>query len=54
MKVVRAALQDATSVAGLLVTTGAMIAEAPKKERRHAGRYARRRHGSDAALFRAL
>jgi chaperonin GroEL len=31
-KVVRAALQDAASVAGLLVTTEAMIAEAPKKE----------------------
>ncbi|MGX9121109.1 TCP-1/cpn60 chaperonin family protein, partial [Mesorhizobium sp. BHbsci] len=32
VKVVRAALQDAASVAGLLVTTEAMIAEAPKKE----------------------
>ncbi|TDR89686.1 chaperonin GroEL [Enterovirga rhinocerotis] len=31
-KVVRAALQNAASVAGLLVTTEAMIAEAPKKE----------------------
>jgi chaperonin GroEL len=31
-KVVRSALQDAASVAGLLVTTEAMIAEAPKKE----------------------
>ncbi|HMO28260.1 chaperonin GroEL, partial [Enterovirga sp.] len=31
-KVVRAALQDAASVAGLLVTTEAMVAEAPKKE----------------------
>ncbi len=31
-KVVRAALQDAASVAGLLVTTEAMIAEKPKKE----------------------
>jgi chaperonin GroEL len=30
-KVVRAALQDASSVAGLLVTTEAMVAEAPKK-----------------------
>ena len=39
VKVVRTALQDAASVAGLLVTTEAMIAEAPKKERRrrHAG-----------------
>ncbi len=30
-KVVRCALQDAASVAGLLITTGAMIAEKPKK-----------------------
>ncbi len=30
-KVVRAALQDAASVAGLLVTTEAMVAELPKK-----------------------
>ena len=32
VKVVRSALQDAASVAGLLVTTEAMISEAPKKE----------------------
>ena len=31
-KVVRVALQDASSVAGLLVTTEAMIAEMPKKD----------------------
>ncbi len=31
-KVVRAALQDAASIAGLLVTTEAMIAEKPKKD----------------------
>ncbi|MGJ3264244.1 MAG: chaperonin GroEL [Salinarimonas sp.] len=31
-KVVRTALQDASSVAGLLITTEAMIAEAPKRE----------------------
>jgi chaperonin GroEL len=31
-KVVRCALQDAASVAGLLITTEAMIAEKPKKE----------------------
>jgi chaperonin GroEL len=31
-KVVRTAIQDAASVAGLLVTTEAMIADAPKKE----------------------
>ncbi|WP_309083790.1 chaperonin GroEL [Chelativorans sp.] len=32
MKVVRTALQDAASVAGLLVTTEAMVAELPKRE----------------------
>ncbi|WP_011579704.1 MULTISPECIES: chaperonin GroEL [Chelativorans] len=32
MKVVRTALQDAASVAGLLITTEAMIAELPKKD----------------------
>ncbi len=32
VKVVRTALQDASSVAGLLVTTEAMVAEKPKKE----------------------
>jgi chaperonin GroEL len=31
-KVVRTALEDAASVAGLLVTTEAMVAELPKKE----------------------
>ena len=31
-KVVRVAVQDAASVAGLLITTEAMVAEAPKKE----------------------
>jgi len=31
-KVVRAALQDAASVAGLLLTAEAMVAEMPKKE----------------------
>ena len=31
-KVVRVALQDASSVAGLLVTTEAMVADRPKKE----------------------
>ena len=34
-KVVRCALQDAASVAGLLVTTEAMVAELPKKEHAH-------------------
>ena len=32
VKVVRIALQDAASVAGLLITTEAMIADAPKKD----------------------
>jgi chaperonin GroEL len=31
-KVVRVALQDAASIAGLLITTEAMVAEMPKKE----------------------
>ena len=31
-KVVRAALQGAASVAGLLITTEAMVAEVPKKQ----------------------
>jgi chaperonin GroEL (HSP60 family) len=31
-KVVRTALQDASSVAGLLITTEAMVAELPKKK----------------------
>ena len=31
-KVVRTALQDAASVAGLLITTEAMVAELPKSE----------------------
>ena len=30
-KVVRTALQDAASIAGLLITTEAMVAELPKK-----------------------
>ena len=51
-KVVRVALQDASSVAGLLVTTEAMVAERPKKEfwrSAYAGwRYGR--HGWDGLL----
>jgi chaperonin GroEL len=31
-KVVRTALQDAASIAGLLITTEAMVAELPKKK----------------------
>jgi chaperonin GroEL len=34
-KVVRCALQDASSIAGLLITTEAMVAERPKKETPH-------------------
>ena len=34
-KVVRVALQDAASVAGLLITTEAAIGEAPKKDSGH-------------------
>jgi chaperonin GroEL len=37
VKVVRTALQDAASVAGLIITTEASIAEAPKKEAAGAG-----------------
>ncbi len=36
-KVVRTALQDAASIAGLLITTEAMVAEAPKKDEPAAG-----------------
>ena len=43
-KVVRAALQNAASIAGLLITTEAMVAERPKKENA-ASRHARRWHG---------
>ena len=35
-KVVRIALQDAASIAGLMITTEAGVAEAPKKEAGHA------------------
>ena len=35
-KVVRCALQDASSIAGLLITTEAMVAERLKKEAAHA------------------
>ena len=49
-KVVRAALQDAASVAGLLVTTEAMVAEAPKKGVPCPGDAGRRRNGRDGFL----
>jgi chaperonin GroEL len=43
-KVTRYALQNAASVAALILTTDAMVAELPKDEK--AGRrHARRRHG---------
>ena len=48
-KVVRTALQDAASVAGLLITTEAMITEAPKKKARLA-MPRRRRHGRHGLL----
>ena len=49
-KVVRTALQVAASIAGLIITTEAMIAEKPKRgvggRRRHARRHGRHgRHG---------
>ena len=43
-KVTRLALQNAASVAGLLLTTEVMVAEAPKEEAEHA-HGAPRRHG---------
>ena len=36
-KVVRSALQNASSIAGLLITTECSVAEAPKKEEPMAG-----------------
>jgi chaperonin GroEL len=44
-KVVRTALQNAASVAGLLLTTEALIAEKPKKEDKAAGGHAGHGHG---------
>ncbi len=44
-KVVRTALQDAASVAGLLVTTEAMVAEKPEKKAPAMPPGAARRHG---------
>ena len=51
-KVVRTALQDAASVAGLLITTEAMIAELPKKDSGAPADAAdgRRRHGRHGFL----
>ena len=36
-KVVRTALQNASSIASLLLTTEALISEIPEKEEKHAG-----------------
>jgi len=36
-KVTRTALQNAASIAGLMITTECMVAEAPKKEEAHGG-----------------
>ena len=47
-KVTRLALQNATSVAGLLLTTEAMIAEAPKQEKEGGG--AQHGHGMDGMM----
>jgi chaperonin GroEL (HSP60 family) len=44
--------RDATSIAGLLMTTEAMVAEKPKKEATYAAHAARRRHGLLAGLHR--
>jgi chaperonin GroEL len=44
-KVTRLALQNASSVAGLLLTTEAMIAEQPKEESAGAGAHAGHDHG---------
>ena len=53
-KVVRTALQDAASVAGLLITTEAMVAEKPETEGRCPGRrHARHgRHGRHDVISR--
>ena len=44
-KVVRCALQDAASVAALLVTTEVMVAELPRKVRTSVGRWRYGRNG---------
>ena len=54
-KVVRAAIQNAASVAALLITTEAMIAELPKKNARRRRRHAPgRRHGRHGLLIQPL
>jgi len=44
-KVVRSALQNAASVASLMLTTEALIAERPKEEKAAAGGHAGHGHG---------
>ena len=51
-KVVRVALQDAASIAGLLITTEAMVAEAPKRESAPDAWRRNGRHGRDGLLGR--
>ena len=51
-KVTRLALQNAASVAGLLLTTEVMVAEAPKDEEHGHGGPAGRRHGRDGHVRR--
>ena len=50
-KVVRTALQDAASVAGLLITTEAMVAEKPKKESPDASGWRHGRYGRHGLLI---
>ena len=52
-KVVRTALQDAASVAGLLITTEAMVAEKPKKETPMPPGGGHGRHGRHGLLIRS-
>ena len=44
-KVARTALQDAASIAGLLITTEAMVADKPEKKDGHARRWRHAGHG---------
>ena len=55
-KVVRTALQNAASVAGLMLTTETLIAEKPKKEDKAAGGHAGhgRRTTTDVDVARRL
>jgi chaperonin GroEL len=46
-KVVRCALQNASSVAGLMLTTEALVAERPKDEKKSSGGGGGHSHGGD-------